>query len=143
MDALDPRMAALLADLILVLHTGIVGFVVLGEVLFLVGGWRRWRWVRNLALRLTHLALMLFIALQAWWGALCPLTVWEQALRRHAGQGSYSASFIEHWLARLIFFEAPWWQFVALYTAFAVLVALTWWWFPPRRSKPPWANSAP
>ncbi|HSV55464.1 MAG TPA: DUF2784 domain-containing protein [Burkholderiaceae bacterium] len=133
MEALEPRIAALLADLILLLHAGVVGFVVLGEALFLAGGLRAWRWVRKLALRLAHLALMLFIAVQAWLGALCPLTVWEQALRRRAGQSGYRESFIEHWLARLIFFEAPWWQFVALYTAFATLVLLTWWWVPPAR----------
>ncbi|MGH8078565.1 MAG: DUF2784 domain-containing protein, partial [Lysobacter sp.] len=67
-------------------------------------------------------------------GALCPLTTWEQALRRRAGHDTYDESFIEHWLSRLIFFEAPWWAFVAAYTAFALLVLLTWRWVPPRRS---------
>lgn len=135
MQALSPHVASALADGILVLHTGIVGFVVVGQVLFLMGGWRNWTWVRNLALRLAHLALMLFIALQSWLGLACPLTVWEQALREHAGQSAYRETFIEHWLARLIFYEAPWWQFVALYSGFALLVALTWWWVPPRKQK--------
>lgn len=135
MDALSPASAALLADAILLLHVGIVAFVVLGEVLFLYGGRRRWRWVRNVVLRSGHLALMVFIALQAWLGALCPLTSWEQALRRHAGQATYGESFIEHWLSRLIFFEAPWWLFVAAYSAFALLVVLTWRWVPPQRSR--------
>lgn len=123
----------MLANAILVLHVGIVAFVVLGEVLILVGARRSWDWVRNRTLRVTHLALMIFIALQAWLGALCPLTEWEQALRRRAGQDTYAESFIEYWLSRLIFFEAPWWVFVAAYTAFALLVLLTWLWVPPRR----------
>ena len=133
MQAIPPGSAAALANAILVLHAGVVAFVVIGEVLILIGARRRWRWVRNRALRVTHLALMVFIALQSWLGALCPLTQWEQALRRHAGQDVYTRSFIEYWLSRLIFFEAPWSAFVAAYTAFALLVLLTWRLVPPRR----------
>lgn len=141
MPTISPVSAMVLANMILVLHVGIVAFVVLGQVLILIGARRGWVWVRNRALRIAHLALMLFIALQSWLGALCPLTEWEQALRRSAGQDTYAESFIEHWLSRLIFFEAPWWVFVAAYTAFALLVLLTWRWIPPRRS--PVAHARP
>ena len=134
MDVIAPGSAAALANTILVLHVGIVAFVVLGQVLILIGARRGWRWIRNRMLRVAHLALMVFIALQSWLGALCPLTQWEQALRRHAGQDPYAVSFIEYWLSRLIFFEAEWWVFVAAYTVFALLVLLTWRWVPPRRS---------
>ncbi len=132
---ISPTTAGLLADAILALHVGIVAFVVLGEVAILFGARRGWRWVRNFTLRVAHLALMVFIALQAWMGALCPLTVWEQALRHRAGGDTYSGSFIEHWLSRLIFFEAPWWLFVVAYTGFAALVLLTWLYVPPRRAR--------
>ena len=124
---------ALLADTLLVVHAAIVVFVVGGEILFLVGGRRGWNWVRHFGLRVVHLLLMLYIAFNAWLGELCPLTIWEQELRRMAGQDAYAESFIEHWLSRLLFFEAPWWIFVAAYTAFALLVLATWRWFPPRR----------
>lgn len=124
---LTPTQAQSLADALLALHVGIVIFVVGLLPLVLVGGALGWRWVRHTGLRLAHLALMLFIAAQAWLGQLCPLTVWEQDLRRIAGQHSYSESFIEHWLSRLLYWEAPWWVFVAAYTAFAGLVALAWW----------------
>lgn len=133
MNAVSPGSAALLANVILLVHVGIVAFVVVGELMFLQGARRGWHWVRNFPLRLGHLVLMVFIALQAWMGALCPLTSWEQALRRRAGHATYAESFIEHWLSRLIFFDAPWWLFVAAYTAFALLVLLTWHWVPPRR----------
>lgn len=133
MQTISPTLAATLADAILILHVGIVAFVVAGELLILVGARRHWRWVRNFPLRLAHLALMLFIALQAWLGALCPLTIWEQALRRRAGEAAYDESFIEHWLSRLIFFDLPWWSFVVAYSAFAALVLLTWRWVRPRR----------
>ncbi len=48
-------------------------------------------------------------------------------LRRIAGQGSYGVSFIEHWLSRLLYWEAPWWVFVAGYTGFAAAVGVAWW----------------
>lgn len=132
MDALSP--ATLLADAILALHVGIVAFVVLGQLAILLGAWRRWSWIHDFRFRIAHLLLMVFIALQSWLGRLCPLTTWEQALRRHAGEAAYGGSFIEHWLSRLIFFEAPWWLFAAGYTAFAALVAGCWFAVPPRRA---------
>lgn len=125
-------MIGLLADAILLLHVAIVVFVVGGEALILLGGWRRWAWVRSLRLRVVHAALVVFIALQAWLGQLCPLTVWEQALRRSAGQASYETGFIEHWLGRLLYVQAPWWVFVLGYSAFAALVLASWHWVPPR-----------
>lgn len=126
--------AALLADLILVLHALVAAFAVLGQVLIVLGGMLGWRAVRNVAFRITHLVLVLYVALQAWLGEACPLTVWEQALRRAAGQRAYEVSFIEHWLSRLLFYQAPGGVFVAAYSAFAVLVAASWWCWPPRRA---------
>ncbi len=133
MPALPPALAGLLADAILVSHVAVVAFVVLGAVAVPIGAWRRWRWVQGFHWRLMHLVLMGVIALQAWLGALCPLTVWEQALRLRAGEAAYRESFIEYWLSRLIFFEAPWWTFVAAYSGFAALVLLLWWVVPPQR----------
>jgi hypothetical protein len=129
---LTPALAGQLADLVLLLHAGIVAFVVLGALAIPLGAWRRWRWVRARGWRLAHLLLMGVVALQAWLGALCPLTVWEQALRLRAGQAAHAVSFIEHWLSRLIFFEAPWWVFVAAYSAFAAFVVMLWLAVPPR-----------
>jgi hypothetical protein len=124
--------AALLADALLALHVGIVLFVVGLLPLVIMGGALGWRWVRHRGLRLAHLGLMLFIAAQAWLGQLCPLTVWEQDLRRAAGQGGYTESFIEHWLSKLLYWDLPWWVFVAAYTGFAGLVVVAWWWVRPR-----------
>jgi hypothetical protein len=133
MESVPPRIARALADALLALHAGIVAFVILGTLLILLGGWRGWPWVRHFWFRVAHLGLMVFIALQAWLGRLCPLTVWEQALRNRAGQATYGESFMQHWLSRMIFFDAPWWLFVAAYSAFAALVAACWWWVRPQR----------
>lgn len=121
-----------LADALLALHAGVVLFVVGLLPLVLAGGARGWRWVRHLGLRATHLGLMLFIAAQAWLGRLCPLTVWEQDLRRLAGQRGYTESFITHWLSRWLYWDLPGWVFATGYTAFAVLVGLAWCWVRPR-----------
>lgn len=123
----------LIADAILVVHALIVAFVLLGLVLILVGGARHWIWVRNFRFRLAHLATIGFVAIQAWLGRLCPLTVWEAQLRRTAGQAFHEQSFIQFWVGRLLFFDLPWWVFVAAYTVCGLLVVLAWWWVPPRR----------
>ena len=123
----------LLADAVLVVHFGVVLFVVGGLVVVLVGNWLRWGWVNQLWFRLAHLAAIAVVVLQAWLGQYCPLTTLESWLRVQAGSGAYETSFIEHWLQRLIYFQAPFWVFTAAYTAFAVLVLLAWWRFPPRR----------
>jgi hypothetical protein len=134
-ERLPPTIAGWFANAILALHVGIVLFVVLGLVAILLGGrGDRWPWTRNFVFRTAHLLLMVVIAVQAWLGRLCPLTIWEQGLRRRAGQDVYTESFVAHWLSRLIFFEAPWWAFVAAYSVCAALVVGCWFWFPPRRS---------
>jgi len=130
---MSPATAALLADAILLLHVGVVVFVVGLLPLVLVGGWRGWGWVRNRWLRATHLGLMVLIALQAWLGRLCPLTLWEQALRRMAGQATYSESFITYWLGRLLYVDAPLWLLAWVHSGFALVVVGAWWWVRPAR----------
>lgn len=130
---LSPTFAGVLADAVLAVHVGIAAFVVGMTLALLVGGPRGWRWVRRRRLRWLHVALVVVIALQAWLGRLCPLTIWEQWLRTRAGQQAYSESFVAHWLSRLLFFEAPWWTFVAAYSVLALVVAGAWYWWPPRR----------
>lgn len=137
MPAIPANLALLLADSLLALHAAIVVFVVGLLPLIALGGWRGWRWVRNRTVRIAHLLLIAFIVLQTWLGQLCPLTVWEQDLRRMAGQAGYSQSFIEYWLSRLLFFEAPWWLFTLVYTVFGGLVLAAWLWLPPRPRKKP------
>lgn len=122
---------ALWADAILVAHALIVCFVVGGQAAILLGWWRGWAWVRNPWFRLAHLATIGVVVLQAWLGRLCPLTVWERELRRAAGQAFHERSFVEHWVAEFLYWDLPWWVFVATYTAFGVLVAWTWWRLPP------------
>src|SRR4051812_33809809 len=112
-----------MADAVLILHVGIVLFIVLGQALIVAGALLGWRWIRHLVFRALHLAAILYVALQTWFGLVCPLTTLEQWLRVQAGEGTYTGDFIGHWLSRLLFYEAPPWVFIAVYSIFALLVA--------------------
>ena len=123
----------LLADVVLSLHFAIVAFVVGGLVLIIAGNLRSWRWVNALWFRLAHLAAIAVVVAEAWLGVVCPLTSVEMWLRTKAGDAtSYTGSFIEHWLERILYYEAPAWVFTTGYSLFGLVVAATWWYFPPK-----------
>lgn len=120
-----------LADLVLLLHATIVLFVVGGLVLVVAGNAAGWAWVNGWWFRGLHLAAIGTVVAQSWAGITCPLTTLESWLRVQSGSVAYGTGFIEHWLHRLIFYEAPTWVFTAAYSLFAALVAAAWWRFPP------------
>ena len=122
----DAGLYGLMADTILVIHFAFVVFVVFGFMLILTGLLARWSWIHNRNFRIAHLAAVGFVVLQAWLGQLCPLTVWENELRRRAGQSRYSETFVEHWLHDILFYQAEPWVFTTIYTCFGTLVVLVW-----------------
>lgn len=122
----------LAADGLLLLHVLFVVFVVSGLALIIAGGIRHWHWVRNPWFRAAHVAAIGVVVAQAWLGRLCPLTVWEMALRERAGDAVYKVSFIAYWLDQLLYFDAPAWVFLLAYTAFAALVVISWFLVRPR-----------
>ena len=84
------RMAA---DALVLVHLSFILFVMLGGLLLL-------RWPSLIWLHLPAVA----------WGIVveclhlgCPLTPWENQLRRMAGQAGYEGGFIEHYLIPLIY----------------------------------------
>jgi len=115
-----------LADAILVLHATFVVFVVVGLLLIYLGYFLDWPWVRNRCFRIMHLAAIAVVVGQSWAGVVCPLTTWEMALRAEAGDATYSGSFIQYWLHSLLYYRAPEWVFITLYTAFGSLVLASW-----------------
>jgi hypothetical protein len=115
-----------LANAVLMLHVGIVLFILGGLVLTLAGAALRWQWVKNFWFRTLHLVGIAYIAMEAWLGIVCPLTTLELWLREQAGQSVYEGDFIAHWLRQLLFYEAPPWVFIAAYSAFGLLVLLSW-----------------
>ena len=121
--------ARVLADLILVVHFCIAGFITAGFVLIPLGAAAGWRWVRRRRLRLLHAGAIAFVALESLAGIACPLTVWEAMLR---GGAPGEAGFIGHWLGRLLYWDFPPTAFTLLYVAMALLAAWLWRRIPPR-----------
>lgn len=131
----DWPLFALLADAVLVLHSAIALFVVGGLVVILLGNRCGWRWVNGLRFRLAHLAAIAIIAAQAWLGVLCPLTTLEMRLRELACTSTCSGSFVGHWLQRLLYYDAPDWVFIVVYTLFGLAILATWWYYPPNKKR--------
>ena len=119
----------MMAEVLLAVHFAIAAFIVGGLVLVWLGAALGWRWVRNPWYRYAHLAAIAFVALESILGFMCPLTIWEDALRGESdGQG-----FIQRWIHAWLYWSAPPWVFTTAYVAFALLVAWTWVRHPPRR----------
>ena len=127
--------ALLLSRVILVLHFAFVLGVILPIPLILIGAWRRWKWIRNLKLRIIHLAMIGIVTLEALIGIFCPLTVWEQALRRSAGEESYEGSFVGYWLSRILYYDFEPWIFTLAYCILSALILALYFFIPPTRPK--------
>ncbi|OFA30525.1 hypothetical protein BAE46_11230 [Glaciecola punicea] len=122
----------LAADALLVIHVLFIMFVVFGLLLIFVGKVRHWQWIRSVRFRIAHLIGIGIVVVQSWLGIICPLTTWEMALREQAGEAVYAGTFISHWLSTLLYYHAPPWVFVFVYSAFALLVVLSWFWARPK-----------
>jgi hypothetical protein len=83
----------LIADVLVTLHLAFIVFAVGGGLLVL---WRRW-WAA------LHLPAAGWAAWTEFTGTICPLTPWEQALRRQAGEAGYAGGFVEHYLLPLVY----------------------------------------
>jgi hypothetical protein len=131
----DPATYRLLADLVLSVHVALVVFVVGGLVVVLAGNARGWRWVNHLWFRVAHLAAIGYVVAESWLGVACPLTTLEMWLRAQADAATYGTGFIEYWLGRLLYYDAPAWVFTLAYSLFGLAVAVSWWYFPPARRR--------
>jgi hypothetical protein len=124
----------IMADGVLLLHVLFVVFVLAGQLLIVLGAYRGWSWIRNRWFRILHLGAIAIVVTQSWISLICPLTTLEMRLRAQAGQEQYEGSFIQFWLERLLYYEAPEWVFIAVYTVFGLFVVITWFCFPPRKT---------
>jgi hypothetical protein len=123
------------ADFVIAIHLAYIAFVLFGFAAILVGAATQWRWVRNFYFRIAHLAMILFVCVEAAIGRTCPLTSLENGLRLRGGEADYGRDFVGYWLDRLVFYDAPRSIFLAIYFTFGVLVLLTFWIVPVRHSR--------
>ena len=104
----------ILADGVVVIH--------FAWILFLIGGafiGRRVRWVKW-----THLAALGYSVLLQAFSWICPLTYLELWLWNRTPAGSYSGSFIAHYLEKLVYMEIPRALVFALTVAVIVISAV-------------------
>ena len=118
----------LLADLVLVFHLWVAGFIVLGLILVWIGALAGWSWIRDPWFRTLHFAAIVFVAAEALLGYACPLTLWEDLLRG----GARPDSFVSRWVRGLLYYDAPEWLFTTLYVSWAAATLAT------LRLVPPW-----
>lgn len=81
------------AELLVFIHFTFVLFVVAGGFLGV-----RWRWMPFI-----HVPCAVWGTLIEFQGWICPLTPWENTLRRLAGEAGYAGGFIEHYLMRILY----------------------------------------
>lgn len=127
------KVYSLMADVILVIHFLFIAFVLAGQACIILGYFRKWHWVRQFLFRVCHVVAIAVVVVQAWANQLCPLTIWENALRQTAGRRSYDGAFIQHWVGRLVYYDAPQWFFTVAYSLFGVVVLLSSVWVRPRK----------
>ena len=82
-----------LADLVVLAHLAFIAFAAAGGLLVL-----RRRWVAAL-----HLPALVWAVVIELSGGECPLTPLEQRLRRAAGEEGYAGSFVDHYLAPVVY----------------------------------------
>ena len=81
------------ADSVLLVHLAFVLFVVLGGLLVF-----RWHWIAWV-----HLPIAIYGAAIEFIGFTCPLTPFENWLRRRSGEAGYAGDFIDHYITALVY----------------------------------------
>ena len=126
-------MYGFLADLMVAIHVGYVGYVVLGQLVIWLGWSLGWKWIRNFWFRATHILAISIVAYEEVMNIRCPLTVWEEQLRELAGQPVTGETFLGRIMHSVIFHDFQPWVFTAIYMGTLAVVALTLILCPPRR----------
>lgn len=83
----------LLADVVLVVHAGYLVYLAFGG--FVAWRWPRWIWPHGVAVAWGLAVVVLSIN--------CPLTGWENALLAAGGEETYDSSFVNHYLAGVVY----------------------------------------
>jgi hypothetical protein len=113
----------LLAELVMLLHFGFLVYVALGGFL----AWRR-PW-----LIVPHAGAAAWGAITATVGIPCPLTAWEDAARRRAGEAGLERGFIDTYLTGVVY---PQEHLLTAQLLVGALVLVSWVGFARRRRSP-------
>jgi hypothetical protein len=99
-----------LADAVVVVHLAFLAFIPTGG--FLAIRWPRLMW--------PHLACVAIGLVSITIGFDCPLTTWEQSLRRAGGERPYRDGFVAHYLTGRVYPHGYAWTVQALFAACVV-----------------------
>jgi len=100
-----------LADAIIVVHLVYLAFIPTGGMLAL--RWPRLMWPHLAAVALGLISITIRFD--------CPLTTWEQSLRREGGQRPYTNGFVDHYLTGRIYPHGYAWAVQALFAVCVVV----------------------
>lgn len=101
-----------LADAVVALHLAYLAFLPLGGML-------AWRWPRIVW---AHVAAVAVGLVSITVGFDCPLTTWEQSLRRRGGQRPYTDGFVDHYFTGRVYPHGYDW---AVQVAFGLCIVLS------------------
>ena len=101
-----------LADVVLAAHLAYLAFIPAGG--FLALRWPRLVWVHALAVAVAFVSITVHFD--------CPLTSWEQSLRRRGGQRVYTNGFVDHYLTGRVYPHGYAW---AVQVGFGMCVAVS------------------
>lgn len=94
----------------------------------------RFKSIRNIYFRVTHLIAMMVVAIQQYFSLNCPLTLLEKRLLILAGRETYSGAFIPHILNQ-VNFNIPSQYYLPLYVTLSILFLFSFIIIPPKLKK--------
>ncbi|MGL1894269.1 MAG: DUF2784 domain-containing protein [Spirochaetaceae bacterium] len=123
------------ADLILIIHLLYVAFAIGGELIILIGAIFKWHFIYILSFRIIHLISVIFVAIEASLGIICPLTSLEYNFRILSGQNVESnMTLIARLVRKVIFYDFPSFVFTITYILFGLVVICTIIFIPPKKN---------
>lgn len=125
-----------MADIVAAIHFLYIMFVVIGQIVIIMGLFFNLAFVKSVIFRSTHLVAILIVAIQRIAGVRCPLTILENHLNTLAGRTvNPDITFLARLLRELTYYRFPSWTFTFMYVGFGVFVLLTFVLFPPKLRK--------
>jgi hypothetical protein len=120
------------ADAIAAMHIAYFVYVAGGTVAIIVGGIRRWKWVRNPWFRFSHLAAVYIVVFENIFNIACPLNTAEWQLRSDSQSVVEASSGVGGLLDHLLFHTIPGNVLNVMYSVLAVLLLVALVLVPPR-----------
>jgi hypothetical protein len=128
-----------LADIVVAIHFAFLAFVIVGQLLIVVGALLGWQWIRNPWFRWGHFVAILFVVVNTIREVTCPLTDLEDWLRElgkppEAQSVTERISFVGRIIRDIIFYDIPDNDdiFKITYSAFGLIVLGSFLLAPPR-----------